>query len=75
LSQGSFNAVVNNAVNDLVITRADKVSWVRFYPDRTKTPHIMTLGTIGIVRSFPAGDNISAAVTVSAEESSFNRES
>lgn len=75
LTQGSFNALVTNGVNDLIITRADKVSWVRFYPDRTKAQHIMTLGTIGVTRSFPAGDNISVACTVSAEEKSINRES
>ncbi len=75
LNQGSFTALTQNNVNDLIMTRKNKVSWVRFYPDRNKTPHILSLGTIGITRANPAGDNLSVAVTVSAEEASFERES
>jgi hypothetical protein len=41
----------------------------KFYQNRdNSTPYILTQGILGISRAFPAGDQISAACTISAEE-------
>jgi hypothetical protein len=40
--------------------------WFKFYPDRYKSSYLLTQGKLGISRTFPAGDNIQAACTISA---------
>jgi hypothetical protein len=49
-----------------VVTQKDANLWFRFYPDRYKTPYILSQGKLGIGRTFPAGDNIKAACTISS---------
>lgn len=68
LGQGSFTAYLNDGVSDALVGEKDQKLWFRFYPDRYKTPYMLTQGTLGITRTFPAGDNIQAACTISAEE-------
>ena len=40
----------------------------KFFQDRLRTPFILSQGKLGVSRSFPAGDQVTAACTVSAEE-------
>ena len=67
LNQGSFTAYLEDGVQDGLVSLKDQILWFKFFPDRTQTPFVVTQGKLGISRSFPAGDNIQAACTISAE--------
>lgn len=66
LNQGSFTAFLNNGVSDPLVTLKNENLWFRFYPDRYASSYIKTQGKLGIARTFPAGDQIQAACTISA---------
>lgn len=66
LNQGSFTAYLQDGVADNLVRLKNETLWFKFYPDRYKTPYLLTQGKLGIARTFPAGDNIQAACTISA---------
>jgi hypothetical protein len=66
LGQGSFTAYLQDGVADALVTLKNQSLWFKFYPDRYKTPYLLTQGKLGIARTFPAGDNLQAACTISA---------
>lgn len=66
LNQGSFTAYLNNGVSDPLVTLKNENLWFRFYPDRYQSSYILAQGKLGISRTFPAGDSIQAACTISA---------
>jgi hypothetical protein len=66
LGQGGFTAYLEDGVSDNLVAQKDQLLWFRFYPDRYKAPYILTQGKLGIARTFPAGDAIKAACTISA---------
>lgn len=66
LGQGSFTAYLQDGVSDALVTLKNAVLWFKFFPDRYKSSYILTQGKLGISRTFPAGDNIQAACTISA---------
>jgi hypothetical protein len=66
LGQGSFTAYLQTGVDDAMVTLKNETLWFQFYPDRYKSGYILAQGKLGISRTFPAGDNISAACTISA---------
>lgn len=70
LGQGSFTAFLNDGVGDALVALKNAILWFRYYPDKYKTGYILTQGKLGIARTFPAGDNIKAACTISAETAS-----
>lgn len=70
LGQGSFTAYLETGVNDSLVTLKNQNLWFRFYPDRFLSGYILTQGVLGIARTFPAGDNIQAACTISASTQS-----
>ena len=53
----------------------DEIVTVKFYPNRNKTPYILTQGTLGVVRSFPVAAQNQATCTISAENGSVSFES
>lgn len=67
LGQGSFTAYLNSGVSDALVSLKNEKLWFKFYPDRYASPYILCQGKLGIARTFPAGDQIQAACTVSAE--------
>jgi len=67
LGQGSFTAFLESGVYEGFEQLKGENLWFKFYPDRTKSPYIACQGILGVTRSFPAGDNIKAACTISAE--------
>lgn len=69
LGQGSFTAYLDDGISDNLVVQKGSLLWFRFYPDRYKTPYMLCQGTLGVSRTFPAGDNISAACTISATKS------
>ncbi len=67
LNQGSFTAYLNDGVTDGLVQLKNSILWFKFYPDRYKTPYTLQQGKLGISRTFPAGENMQAACTISAE--------
>jgi len=70
LGQSSFTAYLNDGVGDALVGLKNETLWFKFFPDRYKTPYILTQGKLGIARTFPSGDNVQAACTISAESES-----
>jgi hypothetical protein len=68
LGQGSFTAYLNTGVSDALVILKNATLWFRFYPDRYASPYILCQGKLGISRTFPAGDALQAACTISASE-------
>ncbi len=66
LGQGSFTAYLTNGISDGLIGLKNETLWFRFYPDRYQASYLLTQGKLGIARTFPAGDQIQAACTISA---------
>ncbi len=66
LGQGSFTAYLSNGVSDALVVLKDQTLWFKFFPDRYATPYLLCQGKLGVSRTFPAGDSIQAACTISA---------
>ena len=66
LAQGSFTAYLNNGVSDALVLLKNSTLWFKFFPDRYQSPYILAQGKLGISRTFPAGDSLQAACTISA---------
>lgn len=70
LGQASFTAYLNDGIGDALVGLKNEILWFKFFPDRYKTPYMLTQGKLGIARTFPVGDNVQAACTISAESTS-----
>jgi hypothetical protein len=70
LNAGSFTAYLEDGVADPLVTLKNEQLWFRFYPDRFASPYVLVQGKLGVARSFPADDNITAECTISAESDS-----
>lgn len=68
LNQGSFTAYLQDGVADGLVQLKNQDLWFKFFPDRYKAPYLLTQGKLGVSRTFPAGDSIQAACTISATE-------
>jgi hypothetical protein len=75
LSQGSFSAMLKDGVTDTVLGYVDEVLWVKFYPDRNKSPYVLCQGKLGFTPANPASGNLTAAFTISATEAHTRRAS
>lgn len=67
LNQGSFTAYLQDGVTDPVIKLRDEMLWFRFKPDRHKGAKVLAMGKLGVSRTFPAGENMSASCTISSQ--------
>lgn len=67
LGQGSFTALLSDGATDNLVANKDQILTVKFFPDRNKTPYILTQGTIGLGRTFPVSEQNQAEVTISSE--------
>ena len=67
LGQGSFTAFMQDGVGDALVGLAGENLWFKFFPDRYAANHLLCQGILGIARTFPAGGNITAKCTISAE--------
>jgi len=66
LGQGAFTAYLDDGVTDPLVELKNEYLWFRFYPSRYSSSYLLCQGKLGINRTWPAGDNIQAACTVSA---------
>ena len=67
LDQGSFTVFLRDGVTDPIVALKNQKLWFRFYPHRLRAPHMLAQGTLGISRTFPAGDSIQAECTLTAD--------
>lgn len=68
LNQGAFTAYLNDGIADGILASKGANLFFKFFQNRFNSlPYILTQGILGISRTFPAGDQITAACTVSAE--------
>lgn len=72
LGQGGFTAMLSDGITDGIMTDEDETITFKFYPDRNKAPYSLTQGILGISSQFPAGDQIKAECTISAEDKTAN---
>jgi len=72
LGTGGFTALMTDGISDALLNEQDKVITVKFWPDRNKSPYILTQGEIGAARSFPVADQNQVAVTIAAERASVS---
>ena len=66
LNQGTFTAYLQNGVADPLVVLKNAILWFKFFPDRYAADYLICQGKLGIARTFPAGDQIQAACTISA---------
>jgi hypothetical protein len=67
LGQGGFTAYLTDGITDGFLAREGQNLFFKFKQDRLKDPFILSQGYLGITQTFPAGNSISAACTISAE--------
>lgn len=68
LNQGTFTAYLEDGISDGILGLKNEDLFFKFYQNAlNSTPYILMQGKLGISRTFPAGDQITAACTVSAE--------
>ena len=67
IGQGAFTALMNDNITDALLQEQDENITFRFFPDRNKTPYIITQGVLGIARTFPVGSQNQASATISPE--------
>ena len=68
LNQGSFTAYLTNGISDPLVSLKGQELFFRFYPDKYQSEYMLTQGKLGISRTFPAGDQIQFACTISAKQ-------
>jgi hypothetical protein len=67
LNQGTFTARIEDGISDALTKLKNENLWFKFFPDRYKSPYMLVQGKLGVSRSYPAGDSMQAACTISAE--------
>jgi len=70
LGQGGFTALLSDGITDSIIVEEDEILTVKFFQDENRTPYILTQGVVGLASGFPADNQASVAVTVTAEQKS-----
>lgn len=68
LQQASFTHYGNDGITDPIIGLKGDRLWFKWFQDRNKAPFSLTQGIVGIGRTYPAGDHVNIAVTISAEQ-------
>lgn len=72
LGQASFTVSLNDGVTDGMLAKKGQNLLFKFMPDKNKAPYQITQGVLGVSRTFGAGANPIATVTVSASQASVD---
>lgn len=75
LGQGSFTAILKDGITDDIITKKNQTLFFKYTQDKSKAPHILTQGKLGVSRTFGASDNPKVSCTISASVASVERAS
>ena len=73
LGAGGFTAYLKDGITDTIVKEADETIWFKFWPDKNKTPYMLANGKLGLGRTFPAGDSIQSACTISSQEAATGK--
>ncbi len=65
LGQASFTVSLNDGVTDALLAKKGQNLLFKFLPDKNKSAHQITQGILAVARTFAAGTNPTASVTVS----------
>jgi hypothetical protein len=68
LNQGSFTVYLQDGITDNILSFEGRNLFFKFKADRLKSEYVLCQGVLGLVEAFPAGDNISAAATISSNK-------
>lgn len=73
LGQGSFTAYLEDGISDGLLREEGSNLFFKFFQDEDNaTPYRLCQGILGMSVSYPPGDQITAACTISAEEAAVN---
>ena len=75
LGQGSFTAILKDGITDDLVAKKNDNLFFRYTQDRSKAPHILSQGKLGMARTFGASDNPKVSCTISASVESVERAS
>lgn len=68
LKQGAFTAYLEDGLSDGILALKGANLFFKFFQNQlNSTPYLLCQGILGITRTFPAGDQITAACTISPE--------
>jgi hypothetical protein len=67
LNQSTFTFYPGDGITDAIFKEKNSNLFFKFKQNRLNDPYILQQGIFGITRTFPAGDSVSVAATVSAE--------
>ena len=67
MGTGGFTALLNDGINDGLVTNKDRILTVKFFPNKDKPAYNLTQGTISLKRTFPVANQNQATVTIAAE--------
>lgn len=70
ITDASFTVFAGDAITDAILREKNQYVTVKWFPDASKTPYLLTQGLLGVVRSFPAGNQNKITCTVYAEKAS-----
>lgn len=69
LGQGSFTAYLEDGISDGILSLKNEELFFKFYQNRLNSyPYLLGQGKLGISRTFPAADHITASCTISCEQ-------
>lgn len=74
LGQAAFNVYLKDGITDHIISLQDEIIWVKFFPNRLRSPYSLTNGKLGIAVTYPPGDNIQGACTLTPTQKTENYE-
>ncbi|MDD2885274.1 MAG: hypothetical protein PHT48_09550 [Dechloromonas sp.] len=74
LGQSSFVALLSDGITDDILKQRNKKIWLRFFQDKYKSAHILTLGLLGVSRTFPVNNRPSVSCTITPEFPSEDRD-
>lgn len=72
IGQAGFSAILKDGLTDDILSAVDHKVWIKFKQNRNRLPYSLTLGVLGMARSYPADNNVTATFTVSAESSTVS---
>lgn len=70
ISDCSFTVFAGDGITDAILREKNQYITVKWFPDASKTPYLLTQGLLGVVRSFPSGNQNKIDCTVYAEKAS-----
>lgn len=75
IGQGGFTAALTDGITDPILALKNQRLWFKWFQDRNRAPFVLTQGYLGVSRTYPAGNHVQGAFTISAERASVDKAS